>query len=102
MQFLVAESETPDEREARRESAGKSSGETYAATLEQMRPGCTITIVAPADEQWDDVAIVGYPGLAAFRTLVESEAYKKEADPHRSAALADWRLIATSKADLPG
>ncbi|HEX8421235.1 MAG TPA: type 1 glutamine amidotransferase [Sphingomonas sp.] len=50
MQFLVAESETPDEREARRESADKSSGETYAATLEQMRPGCTITIVAPADE----------------------------------------------------
>ncbi|WP_445192700.1 type 1 glutamine amidotransferase [Sphingomonas sp. Tas61C01] len=49
MQFLVAESETPDEREARRESAGKSSGETYAATLAQMRPDATITIVAPAD-----------------------------------------------------
>lgn len=49
MQFLVAESETPDEREARRASAGKSSGETYAATLQQMRPDCTVTIVAPAD-----------------------------------------------------
>ena len=49
MQFLVAESETPDEREARRASAGKSSGETYAATLQQMHPDCTVTIVAPAD-----------------------------------------------------
>ena len=59
-------------------------------------------IVAPADEHWDDVAIVEYPSFAAFRMLVESDAYKTEADPHRSAALADWRLIATSKADLPG
>lgn len=61
-----------------------------------------VGIVAPADEQWDDVAIVEYPSFAAFRTLVESDAYMTEADPHRSAALADWRLIATSKADLPG
>ncbi|HVF94270.1 MAG TPA: type 1 glutamine amidotransferase [Sphingomonas sp.] len=54
MRFLVAESETPDEREARRESAGKSAGETYAATLRQMRPGAAITLVAPADA--DDAA----------------------------------------------
>ena len=58
-------------------------------------------IVAPAGERWDDVAIVHYPGFDAFRTLVESEAYRTQADPHRAAALADWRLIATSKADLP-
>ncbi|MCK8456248.1 MULTISPECIES: type 1 glutamine amidotransferase [Sphingomonas] len=48
--FLVAESETADEREARRRHAGKSSGETYAATLRQLRPDAAITIVAPADE----------------------------------------------------
>lgn len=59
-------------------------------------------IVAPAGEQWDDVAIVEYPSFDAFRTLVESDAYKAKADPHRAAALADWRLIATSKMDLPG
>ena len=59
-------------------------------------------IVAPAGEQWDDVAIVEYPSFDAFRRLVESEAYRTKADPHRAAALADWRLIATSKADLPG
>ena len=59
-------------------------------------------IVAPADEQWDDVAIVEYPSFEAFRSLIESEDYRATADAHRSAALADWRLIVTSKADLPG
>jgi GMP synthase (glutamine-hydrolysing) len=48
--YLIADSETEDEREARRASAGKSAGETYAATLEQMQPGCRITVVLPADE----------------------------------------------------
>jgi GMP synthase (glutamine-hydrolysing) len=47
--FLVAESETAAERDERREHAGKSSGETYAATLAQLRPGADIRIVAPAD-----------------------------------------------------
>lgn len=48
--YLIAESETRDERQARRASAGKSSGETYAATLEQMQPGCNVTVIAPADD----------------------------------------------------
>lgn len=59
-------------------------------------------VVAPAGERWDDVAIVEYPSFDAFRKLVESDAYKTMANPHRLAALADWRLIATSQADLPG
>ena len=53
LHFLVAESETADEREARRQHAGKSSGETYAATLRQLRPDAAITIVAPADDDAD-------------------------------------------------
>lgn len=61
--YLIAESETPDEREARRASAGKSSGETYAATLEQMQSGCRITIVAPAD---DDARVLDAAELRAF------------------------------------
>ena len=47
--FLVAESETAEDRDKRRQRAGKSSGESYAATLAQLRPGAEITIVAPAD-----------------------------------------------------
>ena len=61
--FLVAESETADEREARRRHAGKSSGETYAATLRQLRPDAEITIVAPAD---DDAPVYEANALGLF------------------------------------
>ena len=54
--FLVAQSESPEEREARRRHAGKSSGETYAATLRQLVPDCSVDIAEPADE-----------GASAFR-----------------------------------
>jgi GMP synthase (glutamine-hydrolysing) len=47
--FLVAESETPEQRDARRQSAGHSAGESYAATLEQLAPGCTTDLFAPSD-----------------------------------------------------
>ncbi|TCP91480.1 GMP synthase (glutamine-hydrolysing) [Sphingomonas sp. PP-CE-1A-559] len=61
--FLVAESETADEREARRRHAGKSSGETYASTLRQLRPDAEITIVAPAD---DDAQVYAPDALGLF------------------------------------
>lgn len=59
-------------------------------------------VVAPSDEQWDDVAIVEYPSFAAFRRVTESPTYGAEAAPHRKAALEDWRLIATASVTLPG
>ncbi|SOB86613.1 GMP synthase (glutamine-hydrolysing) [Sphingomonas guangdongensis] len=49
MRFLVVESETKEDREARRESAGKSAGESYAATLEQLCPGALTERVTPSD-----------------------------------------------------
>lgn len=49
MRFLIAESETADEREQRRASAGHSAGESYAITLTQIVPGATVDRVAPAD-----------------------------------------------------
>ncbi|MEO7717158.1 MAG: hypothetical protein ABIY70_13220 [Capsulimonas sp.] len=54
-------------------------------------------LVGPADELWDDVAIVEYPSFAAFRRVVDSEEYRTEAAPHRLAALEDCRLIAMTK-----
>lgn len=70
--YLIAQSELPEEREARRERAGKSSGETYAATLEQMQPDLRTTIISPADagdaiptkawlDQFDAVFLTGSP-----------------------------------------
>jgi GMP synthase (glutamine-hydrolysing) len=64
--YLIAESETIGERQERRNSAGKSSAETYAATLMQMQPGCKVTIVAPAD---DDARIFEPKELCAFEAV---------------------------------
>ena len=54
-------------------------------------------VVGPTDERWDEIAIVEYPSFAAFRRVTESLEYEAEAAPHRTAALEDWRLIATDK-----
>ena len=54
-------------------------------------------LVGPADEPWDDVVLVEYASFAAFRAIVESPEYKHDADPHRKAALEDWRLMAVLK-----
>jgi len=54
-------------------------------------------VVAPADELWDDVALVEYPSVGAFRRLIEDPRYQSEAAFHRTAALEDSRLIAMVK-----
>lgn len=64
--LLVAESETAEQRDARRERAGKSSGESYRATLFQLAPGATVDLVAPADEDADPPgpeALAGYDAV---------------------------------------
>jgi hypothetical protein len=50
------------------------------------------TVVGDAGEIWDGIGIVRYPSLAAFKELVRSREYLELAEPHRKAALADWRL----------
>ncbi|MBA2679626.1 MAG: hypothetical protein H0U76_14665 [Ktedonobacteraceae bacterium] len=52
------------------------------------------SLVGPTDEPWDEVALVEYPSFAAFRSITESLEYKRDAAPHREAALENWRLIA--------
>ncbi len=58
-------------------------------------------LLVPAGERWDGVVLVEYPNFAALRRVLESPEYQAQADPHRRAALADWRFIATAKLDLP-
>ena len=53
-----------------------------------------LSLIAPQDEQWDDVVLVQYPSRAAFLGMLQLEEYKAAA-PHRTAALADSRLIAS-------
>ncbi|MFW2830778.1 type 1 glutamine amidotransferase [Sphingomonas sp. ID0503] len=51
MRFLVVESETKEDRQARRASVGASAGESFAATLRELVPGCDTQLTEPADEQ---------------------------------------------------
>lgn len=48
--YLVAESETPEEREERRASAGKSAGESFAATLGKIAPQAEVDLAYPSEE----------------------------------------------------
>ena len=50
--FLVAESEAPEDRDKRRGSAGRSSGESYAETLRQLAPDAECVLVKPIEEGW--------------------------------------------------
>ena len=47
VRFLIAESETAEQRESRRRTAGCSSGESYAATLRAIVPAAACDIVRP-------------------------------------------------------
>ncbi len=58
-------------------------------------------VVIGPEEIWDEMALLEYPSLEAFRSVVESAVYHAEADPHRKAALEDWRLIAMLKVTPP-
>lgn len=72
MKLLVVATERASEREQRREAAGRSADETYAATLEQLAPGAEIVRITPADsddaglgrnalEEFDGVFLTGSP-----------------------------------------
>lgn len=53
------------------------------------------SLIAPPDEEWDDAVIVEYPSREAFRTMLGKPDYQKVVF-HRTAALEDSRLIATT------
>lgn len=53
-------------------------------------------LVGPRQESWDAVALVEYADIASFRRIVKDPQYLQQAEPHRRAALHDWRLLATT------
>ena len=56
------------------------------------------SLVGSQGERWDEAAINEYSDFATFRSIVDTEAYRREAAPHRHAALEDFRLFALAKA----
>ncbi|KAA2232465.1 type 1 glutamine amidotransferase [Salinarimonas soli] len=84
MRFLVAESEPRQAREARRESVGRSSGETYLKVLEALVPGARCTRVKPADagaELPSGEALAGYD--AVFLTGSPLHLYQETPETRR-------------------
>lgn len=53
------------------------------------------SVIAPEGEEWDDAILVEYPSRKAFLEMVSQPEYRAVA-AHRTAALADSRLIATA------
>ncbi len=58
-------------------------------------------LVGTDGEAWDDVVIVRYASFAVLRRILESPAYAEQAEPHRIAALADWKFIVTTQPEMP-
>ncbi|VWX49981.1 DUF1330 domain-containing protein [Novosphingobium sp. 9U] len=56
------------------------------------------TLVAPQGEQWDEALLVQYPDFAAINSVFNDPDYQAVLY-HRTAALADSRLIALAIAD---
>lgn len=58
------------------------------------------TLIGPESEQWDEVLLVRYPSKQAFFGMMQQPDFF-EATRHRTAALADSRLIATVEVTAP-
>jgi hypothetical protein len=69
------------------------------ASLHFMGKGLT-TVAGPDGEKWDRVMVIRYQSLQGFIDMVESEKYKREAEPHRLAGLEEWRLILMEEVEV--
>lgn len=61
-----------------------------AAMVWEAEMECVVT--GPAGE-WDEAFVMGYPNSGVFMGMVKNEEYVRDVVPHRSAAVADSRLI---------
>ena len=50
-------------------------------------------VVTGPEGEWDEAFVMGYPNSAAFMAMVKNEDYVRDVVPHRTAAVADSRLI---------
>ncbi|ARU86533.1 DUF1330 domain-containing protein [Pseudomonas sp. M30-35] len=54
-----------------------------------------VALIAPSDEQWDQMLLVRYPSKQAFLSMINDPQYQA-VTVHRTAALSDSRLIGTT------
>src|SRR4051812_4679217 len=58
----------------------------------------TVALGAEAGNQWDYLALVYYPSVAAFIEMMTSQDYAQRCDPHRTNGCAEHVIIATREA----
>ena len=75
----------------RRLAAGKPLVRMFSGPL-------LVSLVSPHGERWDEAALNEYGDFATFRASVDTDTYRREAAPHRHAALEEFRLFALAKA----
>lgn len=95
MRFLVAESEPPEAREKRRQSVGRSSGETYVDMLGELVPEASCDRVKPADA---DNPPMPASAIAAYDAvfLTGSPLHVYENTPEAARELAFMRQVFAS------
>ncbi len=57
-----------------------------------------VALGEPARGEWDYVALVCYPSIAAFLDMMTSKDYEETCDPHRINGCADHMIICTREA----
>jgi hypothetical protein len=50
-------------------------------------------VVTGPEGEWDEAFVMGYPNSTVFLAMVKNEEYVRDVVPHRTAAVADSRLI---------
>ena len=58
----------------------------------------TVALGRQDGNQWDYLALVYYPSVAAFIEMMTSEDYEARCDPHRRNGCAEHMIIATAEA----
>ncbi len=93
------EAAKPDVRSAYYEGyafAFRAVAQEVGVSVEVVHAGARLnSVLAEPDEDWDEIALVRYNSFADLRKIIESESYARLANPHRLAAIANWRFFAT-------
>lgn len=55
------------------------------------------SLLTAAEDDWDQIVIVRYQRLADLKLIMNTEAYRIKAAPHRLAAVENWRFFATKQ-----
>jgi len=95
--------------EALAPDAGMSGAEAYGLYGQGVAPyleaagarvlsavACDLSVIGPEEAEWDMAIIVEYPSRQAFIGMVSDPGYQEVA-VHRTAALADSRLVMSTK-----